>query len=346
MKKIVFLGNSLAAVKAIEEIRRGDQESRLTIVSKNQDWPCRRNLFVPYLAKELKEFDVLAQPADFYKKNNVQLLFDKKIARIDFKKNRLMTEEKENIEFDVLVITDVQIARFPDIKGIQKTNVFGFRSWGDIKAIGDLLPIIETVAVEGSDLSSLLLVCAFKKRQREVIWVVPDHQICPQTLSSEQAQAIGKLLEGKGVHLIPGTSIKEILGDVEAKAVRLPSGKVLAAQAVIFTQPKSDFRLLQNGPLTLGRAIAVNDQLKTNLENIFAVDDVCELFSSPECDAYEFQTTHVPEQGRVVGLNILGQTTSYIAPARHLTIPIFDVTLILNADYCQIVENQPATQGH
>jgi len=251
MKRIVFLGNSVAGVAAIEEIRKFDQASPITIISENADLPTQRHLFGSWLAKEIKEEDVLYRPADYYKANNITLLFGKNIVRVDFKKNRVIMEDKESIDFDILVITDTLTTKFPDIKGIQKKGVFSTRRFNDIKEVNSSLALIETIVVQVSDLMGFLLACALRQRNKEVILVVPSDFLLSSVIDQGPAQVLTKLLDDNAVRIITGNSIAEILGDGDVKAVRLSSGKVLASQAVIFSQTKADFKLFVNSGLTL-----------------------------------------------------------------------------------------------
>ena len=55
MKNIIFIGNSAATVKAIEEIRKTNKDVAITLVSVDAFYPYERDRLFGYLAKELKE---------------------------------------------------------------------------------------------------------------------------------------------------------------------------------------------------------------------------------------------------------------------------------------------------
>ena len=59
--------------------------------------------------------------------------------------------------------------------------------------------------------------------------------------------------------------------------MRLESGKVMAAQLVIFPDAEEDFKLFADSPLKINQRICVNAQFKTNIDNVLASHEACEL---------------------------------------------------------------------
>jgi len=330
MKKIIFLGSSLAAARAMEEIRKTDKESEITMIADGGDLPYQRHLFGPWVAKEIKEEQVIYRPGDYFKENNIKLLFDKNITRFDFKKKRLVTEEKESFDFNVLVITDTLTAKFPEVKGVQKKGVFCLKRFNKIKDMISFLPMVETVIIQTNDILGILLAAGIRKHNKEVIVVVPADFILSDLMDQGPAQVLTKILDDNGVRIITGNSIVEILGDGDVKAVRLSSGKVLATQVVLYSQVKPDFKMLANSGLALEGALVVNDTFQTNLENVYAVDAACTFGLNQGLDDFEISTLHLSEQGKVIGQSILGSPLTYAAPSRLISLNIFDnsVTLI------------------
>lgn len=329
MKKIVFLGNSLAGVKVIEEIRKMDRVSDISIISHGQALPYQRHLLSPWLAHEIQEQDLIYRPVDYFKENNIHLLLDKNIVKIDFKKNRLITKEKEAFDFDILVITDPLFHKLPDIKGTQKKGVFGLKDLYESREVTPFLSMVETMTIQTNDISGILLACALRRRKKEVMMVVPADSILSEAIDQGPAQVLIKILDDNAVRAMTGTSITEILGDEEVKAVRLSSGKVFASQAVIFSRTKPDFSLFMNSGLTLNTAIVVDEFFKTNLENVYALDGACVPSRPQSWDDYEISAGHLAGQGLVVGRSILGETSCYAVPSRFVSLNIFGNSLTL-----------------
>ncbi len=326
MRHIVVLGNSVAGIKALEEIRQKDQESRLTVVACEDHLPFKRHLAADFIAKIIAEEEIYYRSNEFYKEKNINIVLGKRIVRVDTKKNHLLTEYKEHISFDVLIVTDAPQIKFPDIKGAHKTGVFTLRRLADVKNIIAVLPLIETVAIEADGLSGLTAAQAFRKRGKEVLLV---NLKWPLAAAKQAGDNLKKLLEGNGVRLIHDNKIVEILGEGEVKAIRLKSGKVIAAQMVILGEVNPNLRAFQESNLEMDLRIKVNESFRTNYENIYALDDISRRSNEECCDDYEKSLLRLEHDGRIAGLSILGETP-FSQPYQRLNhFKIFDQTMSL-----------------
>ena len=96
MKKIVILGASVAGAKAAEEIRQQDQSCEISMVSTDGFYPCDYKSFAPFLSKEINSDKVFYQPNDFYQQNNINVILDKKINRVNFNRKRVFFDSGKN----------------------------------------------------------------------------------------------------------------------------------------------------------------------------------------------------------------------------------------------------------
>ncbi len=155
MKQYIIIGNSAAGLSAAEAIRKRDKESKVVIISDEEYNSYCRCLISYHLAGEVSQDKIWYRTAQFYKENKIELFLNKKVIRIDPKKNRVICEDKTQFDYDALLIATGSSAKFPETKGIKKKAVFGFRTLKDIKAIEGLLPITKSVCVLGGGLIGL-----------------------------------------------------------------------------------------------------------------------------------------------------------------------------------------------
>lgn len=281
MQKIIIIGATGGVTKAIEEIRSTDRSSEITFLALDGQYPYQRDLFAQLISKEATLNQVLCKPKDFYEKQKVRVVLDKKITKINFKKHKITTEGNEAFEYDLLLITDPPDYRFPAIKGIQRKGVVGIKKLKDILEIMDLLSLTETIIIQSNQLECLSFVSAFLKRNKEVIVISANKDI----FSPEEEKFRAQGIEEKNLRFIYESAIAEILGETDVKAVRLESGKVMAAQLVIFPDAEEDFKLFADSPLKINKRIRVNTQFKTNIDNVLATHEACELESNKETTA-------------------------------------------------------------
>ncbi|MEW6101009.1 MAG: FAD-dependent oxidoreductase [Candidatus Omnitrophota bacterium] len=279
MKQFVIIGNSAAGISAAEAIRKKDKESKIIMIS-DEDYPAYcRCLISYYLAGEAKEENILYRPQDFYKENNIEILLNKKVSRIDPKKNRLICEDKTQISYDSLLIATGASPKFPETKGIKKAGVFGFRTIKDAKDISGLVPVTKSACVLGGGLIGLKAAYALKKRNIDVKVVIKSNQVLSQMLDSKSASFVQKKLEQNGIDFVFGQDVAEIIGEGEIKAVKFDSGKVYGCSLIIVgkgVEPNTG--IVKDTEIKVNEGVIANNLLQTNVPNIYAAGDVCESF--------------------------------------------------------------------
>ena len=90
------------------------------------------------------------------------------------------------------------------------------------------------------------------------------------------------------------------------KAIRLQSGKVLAADMVIFMETKESFKIFEDSGIDVSDRICVNEKLQTNVAHVYAVDHISSInHSSPQ--KYFSSLTALEEQGKALASFLNGQ---------------------------------------
>lgn len=127
----VMIGNSYAAIGAVEAIRQVDKESPITIIS-DEAYPCyARPLITFWLGGAVATKNMFYRPSDFYEKNNITALTGKEAVAIDFKKKLVSLAGGEQVAYDKLLIATGGKPFVPPIKGLtpEVKNVHNFTKW-------------------------------------------------------------------------------------------------------------------------------------------------------------------------------------------------------------------------
>ncbi len=332
MKRILIAGNSPAAASFIEELRQRDQDSEVTLFSMEDRLPCQRHLFGDFLAQNVTEDELMCRDNEFYARHQVNVITGKKAVRFDFKKNRLVGENREYFGYDILVIVDAPSFRFPDIRGTNKDGVFNFRRWHDIRRIAGQAPLIDTASVQSAGLSGLKAAYGLRKRDKEVFLVVPGPTILTHLIDAQCARVIEGYLEGRGIQIIRQNSLNQIMGDGDVKAIRLASGKVMASQMVLFTDILPDLRVFSDTPLELSQGIVVNEDCRSHIDNVYALDWVCQKHFPKAVDDYELSALWLDPAGRRLAGFLSGQDEKEAGCLRDLPLTLFDMKIRIMGD--------------
>ncbi len=297
MSKILIIGNSLAAVSAIEEIRKTDSSSEITLICPEGVLPYDRQRLAALVSRELKESQIYPYPQQFFQEQKVQVIFNEQIARISTKRKHITTENKTQISYDRLLLTDLGAVKLPPIKGHHKEGVFDAVSLTSIRDMVKYLLYVDNIVMPVTNFLGFNLACALSRMKKEVLIVTPTNGILPEIFDEETAALLRQIIEAKGIRVAMNNHIEEILGDTQVKAVRLKSGKVMAAEAVVIDAAYPDLKLLAESGLTEIERIKADAHLTTALPEILAADAVL--------GRYDLLWEELAAQGRCAGNNIL-----------------------------------------
>jgi nitrite reductase (NADH) large subunit len=313
MKQFIIIGNSAAGIAAVEAIRKIDKDSKITVISYETYNSYCRCLISYFLARDIKEENIFYRPESFYKENNIELLLNKKVTSVSPKNNRIILEDKTQINYDALLIATGASPKFPETQGIKKRGVFGFRTLKDAKDIDGLLLATKAACVLGGGLIGLKAAYGLKKRNIDVKVIIKSKQALSQALDFEAAQFIQKRLEENGIEVILGQDVTEVIGNGDIKAVKLDSGKAFACSLIIVGKgvtPNID--LVKDTEVKVGEGIIANELLQTNVSNIYTAGDVAESF---DITLGRFTVNALwpvaVEQGRIAGANMAGDNVNY-----------------------------------
>ncbi|WP_278279671.1 FAD-dependent oxidoreductase [Clostridium sp. DMHC 10] len=116
-----------------------------------------------------------------------------------------------------------------------------------------------------------------------------------------------KLISKNGINLILGDSCTGILGNTSVSGVRLKSGRTINADMVLFSIGiRPNKKLAEECGIKTNKGILVNENMETNVKEIYAAGDAAELNGI----IYGNWTAAV-EMGKTAGANAVGDKTSF-----------------------------------
>lgn len=309
--KFVLLGQSLALIAAARFIRSRDTVAEIVILSCDGKVPYDRSLLPQLISKKIKERDLFREAEDFLQAEDVALVLDKEVTRINFNRRRIFLSDKQNMDYDVLIMADAPQVRMPNLKGIRRTGIFHLARLDTVKGLLRHLPFIETAVVEINSVLGVETALVLKELGKDVLAVSGQERLLEGCIDGASSQTLSVLLEKRGIRTLLNNSFEDFLGDSDVKAVRFKSGKVVACEAVVFDDPPPDLRFLADGDLVIGQRIPVTSNMRTNMENVFAVDVLCQMELPKITGNYSFPSADAERQGEVAALAAFGQPISY-----------------------------------
>ncbi len=263
MPKIVIIGNSAAGFSCAEYLKENSREEEIIVISQEGFPAYRKDLLVSYISGQIPEKEIYLCSQDFYKNKGITFFAGIEAVRIDVKKQAVTLKDKTKIAYDFLVIASGQKIEIPDIPGRTKVGVVPFAELQNARQIKDSLLVANPVCVIGGSAVALRLAEAIAAKNKEVKIIA--------------GAAPADFNPAANIELIAGVSCAELIGETaELAALKLSSGKVIATQLAVFTDNFStSVGFLKESPINIPDGfIAIDENYRTNLENVFACGSV------------------------------------------------------------------------
>jgi NADH oxidase (H2O2-forming) len=311
---IVVIGGSAAGIAAAITARRHYPEKSIILIRKEEQVliPCG----IPYI------FGTLGKPENnlisdsVLQGNNIELVVDEakelQAKELDPKEKKVVLASGESVLYDKLILATGSSPAVLPILGFDKKNVFTIKK--DVQYLQNLLSALENVK------NLVILGCGFIgvefadecKKNRDInITIVETLDQCLQIVFGEGAckccQEIEEYLTKKGINIVTGTQIEEILGDEAVTAVKLSNGKEIPADALIVgvgVSPNVDLAK-KAGLATSKGGIVVDTTMRTSDPNIFACGDCATKFSFFTGQPSTLRLASIATtEGRIAGANL------------------------------------------
>jgi nitrite reductase (NADH) large subunit len=325
-ESLVIIGNGMAAARLTERVLAIDPARyAITIIGDEPGFAYNRIMLSPFLAGSQDAAALPLKPAEWWNGNGVHILNGVAVKSVEAGQRILRLANRRRIPYSKLVFaTGSRAMRLP-IPGADLPGVSVFRTLGDTKKLMALAEAGANVAVVGGGLLGIEAAYGLAKRGARVILVHLMDRLMERQLDGEGAAMVKVSLERHGIEVILGAQSESILGSGKAEALRLADGRAIEAHAIVMAAGiKPNAELAKDAGLSVNRGIAINAQLQTSAEGVYAIGE-CAEFGGQCCGLVE--PAYV--QADVLARHLCGDVGASYAPAipaTHLKVsglPVF-----------------------
>jgi NAD(P)H-nitrite reductase large subunit len=326
----VIIGSSAAGISAAETIRREDPTCEIIMISDEPNPLYSRPLISYLLAGELPEERIYYRPPEFYERNRIEALLGRRAIRVEPQANRVILDNDEELEYDNLLLATGASPKLPEIDGVEKRGVFGFRTIQDAKEMLQMLPQVKQALVLGGGLVGLKAAAGLKARGVDVTVAVGSPHLLSQMVDAETAAIYRELLEEHGIKVATGMKPAKILGDGGVEGVRMESGEELPAQLVVVGKGvRANMEPVKGTEVRCDYGVLIDEYCRTNVKNIYAAGDVAQSYDLVRGESWTNQIWPCAvEQGRIAALNMAGKEAVYQGSMGMNSVQFFDLPVI------------------
>jgi CoA-disulfide reductase len=336
-KKVLIVGGVAGGASTAARLRRLDENAEIVMFEKDE-YISFANCGLPYyIGGTIKERDKLLvqTPEGMHDRFNIDVRINSEVIGVDTSKKtiRVASKDKGTYEesYDYLVLSPGTKALRPNIEGINSDKILTLRNIPDTDRIKDLVNKkgINNAVVIGGGYVGVEMAENLKEKGLKVTLVeAAPHILAP--FDTDIVVTAEKELLSNGIELIINDGVKSFKDNDYNVEVTLNSSKKITVDLVILAIGVTPYTaFLKDSGIELGNRghILVNDKMKTNFENIYAVGDAIEVV-----DFVNKQNTAIPlagpanKQGRIAADNIAGLTSTYKGTQGTAIIKIFGLT--------------------
>lgn len=337
MKKILIVGGVAGGASTATRLRRLDETSEIIMFEKGE-YISFANCGLPYYIGDViqnRDSLILQTPEKIKKRFNIDVRNNSEVIAVD-SINKNVSVKKINGEvytetFDYLVLAPGAKPILPPIEGISDDKIFTLRNIKDMDMIKNSLKDrnIKNSVVVGGGYVGVETAENLKHLGIETTLIeAGDNILSP--FDYEISNHLEYELINNGINLLLKEKVIKFQDNNNIIKIYLESGKVIETELVILSIGVSpDTKFLENSGISLGEKghIIVDEYLKTNIENIYALGDAI-LTNNLITNAQSFIPLAGPanRQGRIVANNIFGEKEKYKGSLGTAILKIFNLT--------------------
>jgi apoptosis-inducing factor 3 len=293
MPRCLIIGSGAAGVLCMETLREHGFGSNITLITRDAYPPYDR----PKLSKALdvKIGGIVIRDEDYMRSSSINFYMNQQVERIEFDKKRVHCRSGRDFDYDKLIIATGMQATRPESKtpGFDLLGIFTLRTYDDAKSIVEYFEELSrqrsnenekklNVVLVGGSFIAMEAACFFAGKATTTT-VMSRRKPFESVFGTQVAVKVLRLHESKGVkfYINEKFSIVEYIQSKERAGhlgyVKLNDGSKYPADLCIMAiggKPCTEF--LRNTPikLTLENYVIVNETMRTNLDDVYAVGDI------------------------------------------------------------------------
>ncbi|MCT4585770.1 MAG: FAD-dependent oxidoreductase [Peptostreptococcaceae bacterium] len=305
----LIIGNGIAGLSAIKEIRKNNNNSKITLISKESYPTYYRVKLSHFISKQFDNNELFIHDKSWYDENNIDLILDDEVLNIDFDNKNAYLKNNQIINYDKLILANGSSPFIPKIDGYDKENIFSLRTLKDLLLIQNKLKNSKEVIIVGGGVLGLEAAYEISKNENINVKVIEFYPyLLPRQLDFEMSKEFEKILKKPNLEFCLDSKLKKINGDKKISSITLEDGKTIKSDFLLFsTGVRANLKLFENSILNYDKGIQVDKYMKTNINDVYACGDVIEF------EGRMFGTwSEAQNQGKTAGKNASDVKTIYV----------------------------------
>ncbi|MFY0600178.1 MAG: NAD(P)/FAD-dependent oxidoreductase [Cyclobacteriaceae bacterium] len=278
MEHIVIIGNGISGITTARHVRKRS-DSRITVISSETDHFYSRTALMYIYMGHMTYENTKPYENWFWEKNRIELKRGY-VSKIDTEKKALEFKDGGNLKYDKLVLATGSKSNKFGWPGQDLEAVQGLYNYQDLEQMEKNTKDIGRAVIVGGGLIGIEMAEMLLSRNIPVTFLVREASFWDNVLPAGESDMINRHIREHHVDLRLSTELKEILSDENgrARAVVTGDGEEIKCEFVGLTAGVSpNIGFLEGSGIETKRGILVDQYLKTNISDVYALGDCAEF---------------------------------------------------------------------
>ena len=277
MKRVIVVGNGMVGYKFCEKLRSSSHSTSYEIIVYGEEpRPAYDRVHLSSYFSGSTADDLLMAPLSWYEENNVQLHTGELVTEIDREQKTIKTHTGRTDRYDYLVLATGSGAFVPPIEGVERDGVFVYRTIEDLNQIIAYGKKVRRAAVMGGGLLGLEAAKALLDLGLETHVVEFAPRLMPRQLDDAGSAILANKLSKLNITIHTGKNTRAIKGNGKLEGLLFADDTSLDIEMLVISagiRPRDEVARNSGLQVHARGGILVDNYLKTNDENIFAIGE-------------------------------------------------------------------------
>ena len=309
MSEVLIIGSGHAGCNTAFNLRRAGFIGKIKIFSHDSFLPYHRPpLSKKFFKSEVSEDNILLKNESFYEDNQIEVILNTFIIKINPEKNFIQTSSGEKHQFTHLVLatgTSSRVFKEHEFPGI---DIHYLRNIDDVKKIQESLNNSEKPLLIGGGYIGLELAASMQEMGKIVSVIEAEERLLKRVTAPVMSDFYKNLHESKGVRIFCNQSIESIKNTKsDYEVITCEGSKIYADTLIAGIGAIPNDELAIDAGIKCKNGILIDKYCRTNFPNIFAAGDCANGFN--DLLGYTIRLESVPNanaQAKVVSSSIIG----------------------------------------
>ena len=314
---VVIIGAGQAGFQVALSLRLQGYDGPVALIGDEPELPYQRPpLSKGFMAGKQDIESASLRPESYYRDRRIDLMAGERASRIDRAGRSVHLASGSRVRYDTLVLAVGARNRTLPLKGAELDGVCYLRTKSEAVAIRGRLESARDIVVIGGGFIGLELAASVCSPGKSVTVLEAQPRLMPRSVAPLLSEFYWELHTTQGVKISLGAMVSEIAGEHgKVRQVILSDGAIYPADLVlagIGVVPNTE--LAQEAGLPAANGIAVDEYLRTEDQNVYAIGDCAEhpnRFADARVRIESVQ--NAVDQARCVAAAIVGRPEPYQA---------------------------------